>query len=193
MSETDTKPETRDEAGKKSRIGSRLCDRPEFKSKPKPLTFKRDALVSEAIAAMAARDFGSVVIVDADNRVEGVLTERDVLKRIVNEGVDPKQTKLEDVMTKDPRTARETDDMVDWLRMMSNERFRRLPVVDEDGKLLQVLTQGDFVSYTWPDLLFQATQLGKATFLRNFQPSVMVAGVVIYPIILLAVFGLIAR
>ena len=192
MSETDTKPEPREDAAKKPRIGSRLCDRPEFKSKPKPLTFARDALVSDAVSAMAQNDFGSVVIVDAENRVQGVLTERDVLKRIVNEGRDPRQTKLEDVMTADPRTARETDDMVDWLRMMSNERFRRLPVVDEDGKLLQVLTQGDFVSYTWPDLFFQATQLGKATFLRNFQPAVMVAGVVIYPIIVLAVFGLIA-
>ena len=170
MSETATQPEPR-EGAKKTRAGSRLCDRPEFTSKPRPLTFPRDAKVSEAISAMAARDFGSVVIVDPENRVEGVLTERDVLKRIVNEGLDPTQTKLEDVMTTNPRTARETDDMVDWLRMMSNERFRRLPVVDEDGKLLQVLTQGDFVSYTWPDLLFQATQLGKATFLRNFQPA----------------------
>ena len=174
------------------RRGNQLQDRPEFRTKPAPLTCKRDAPVSEAVAAMAEKNFGSVIIVDAANKVEGVLTERDVLRRIVNEGRDPKTTKVEEVMTANVRTALATDDMFEWLRMMSNERFRRLPVVDEEGRLVQVLTQGDFVSYTWPDLIYQATQLGRATVARAFQPTAMMAGVILYPIIVLLVFGIFA-
>lgn len=185
----DTEPQPREQAAYTNRRGTQLRDRPEFKTKPAPLTFPRDTTVAQAVTAMAKRNFGSVVIVDSDRRVEGILTERDVLKRIVDEGRDPATTSLEEVMTRDPRTARETDDMLEWLRMMSNERFRRLPVVDEDGKLIQVLSQGDFVSYTWPDLLYQAAALGKATVARNFQPSLIGAAVILYPLIVLLVFG----
>jgi len=192
MTSESAAPTPREDALPGNRPGSQIRSRPEFRSKPAPLTFKRDALVSEAVAAMAERNYGSVVIVDEDNTVEGVLTERDVLRRVVSEKRDPETTPVEAVMTENPRTARETDDLVAWLRMMSNERFRRLPVVDEDGRLIQVLTQGDFVSYTWPDLMYQAAQLGKATVMRNFQPALIVGAVIVYPLIVLAVFGVLA-
>lgn len=174
-----------------AREGLRLRDRPEFSRKDPPLTMGGDDLVKDAVAQMAAKNFGSVIIVDADRKVVGVVTERDILRRLVDKQKDPAKTKLSEIMTANPRTARADDDMLTWLRMMSNERFRRLPVVDEDGRILQVLTQGDFVSYTWPDLIQQATQLGKATLMRNF-PLVLIGGaLLIYPIIVAIAFGLI--
>lgn len=174
-----------------ARAGLRLRDRPEFSRKAPPLTMGGHDLVKDAVAAMAAKNFGSVIIVYEDRKVVGVVTERDVLKRLVNQNRDPAKTRLSEIMTAEPRTARADDDMLTWLRMMSNERFRRLPVVDEDGRLVQVLTQGDFVSYTWPDLIQQATQLGKATLLRNF-PLVLIGGaLLIYPIIVAIAFGLV--
>ena len=51
---------------------------------------------------------------------------------------------------------------------MSNDRFRRLPVVDEKKSKLY-FTQGDFVSYTWPDLIYQASQMAKSSFMKGFQ------------------------
>ena len=174
----------------RAREGLRLRDRPEFSRKEPPLTMRGDGLVKDAVAEMAAKNFGSVIIVDADEKVVGVVTERDILKRLVNENRDPAKTKLSDIMTENPRTARADDDMLMWLRMMSNERFRRLPVVDEEGKILTVLTQGDFVSYTWPDLIQQASQLGKATIMRNF-PLVLIGGaLLVYPLIVAIAFGL---
>mgnify|MGYP006269441125 FL=1 len=173
-----------------AREGLRLRDRPEFDRKEPPLTMRGDGLVKDAVAEMAAKNFGSVIIVDADERVKGVVTERDILKRLVDKNKDPATTKLSEIMTADPRTARADDDMLEWLRMMSNERFRRLPVVDDDGKIVTVLTQGDFVSYTWPDLIQQASQLGKATIMRNF-PLVLIGGaLLIYPLIVAVAFGL---
>src|SRR6056297_1080304 len=110
--------------------GMALKDRPEFASKPKPLCFPPTTTVADAVAAMSEKNFGSVVIVDSDQKVIGIATERDVMKKLVNQNKDPKTTTLNDIMTKDPQMARETDDVVDWMRIMSNERFRRLPVVD---------------------------------------------------------------
>jgi CBS domain-containing protein len=90
-------------------------------------------------------------------------------------------------MTKDVKVARETDDVLDWLRIMSNERFRRLPVVDDSGRVVCVFTQGDFVSYTWPDLLFQAKELAKAGVMKNFSVWLIGGGLFLYSVLMLGV------
>ena len=165
----------------------RISDRPEYKSKPTPLTFRQDATVAEAVAAMSERNYGAVIVTDTDDKVHGVVTERDVMRKIVNAGRDAKHTKLSEVMTTEVRTARADDDVLDWLRIMSNERFRRLPIVDDEGRLQAVFTQGDFVSYTWPELMSQATQLAKATVFRNWHIFLIVGAVMLYTLIMIAV------
>ena len=125
-------------------------------------------------------------IVDSKDKVVGIVTERDIVKKLVNNNMSPKTTKLEDIMTLNPRVANENDDVVDWLRIMSNDRFRRLPVVDADGKIKVIFTQGDFVSYTWPDLIFQASQLAKASFMKGFSINTLLIFMVIYGVALIA-------
>ena len=169
-----------------TRRGGRLVDRPEFKTKPKPVTFLGKDKVSQAIAVMADKNYGSVVIVDSKDKVVGIVTERDIVKKLVNNNMSPKTTKLEDIMTLNPRLANENDDVVDWLRIMSNDRFRRLPVVDANGKIKVIFTQGDFVSYTWPDLIFQASQLAKASFMKGFSINTLLIFMVIYGVALIA-------
>jgi len=169
-----------------TRRGGRLVDRPEFKTKPKPVTFLGKEKVSQAIAVMADKNYGSVVIVDSKDKVVGIVTERDIVKKLVNNNMSPKTTKLEDIMTLNPRVANENDDVVDWLRIMSNDRFRRLPVVDADGKIKVIFTQGDFVSYTWPDLIFQASQLAKASFMKGFSINTLLIFMVIYGVAIIA-------
>ena len=115
--------------------GYKLKDRPEYKSKPQPITFKKTDTVAKAVKTMSEKNYGSVIIVDKNNKVIGIVTERDILKRLVKEGLSPKKTNLEKIMTKNPRLANENDSVLDWLRIMSNDRFRRLPVVDDDGKI----------------------------------------------------------
>ena len=92
-------------------------------------------------------------------------------------------------MTEDPKVASEEDDVLDWLRIMSNERFRRLPVVDSEGKIKVIFTQGDFVSYTWPDLLYHAKQLAKASLLRGFPIYGIIAMVLLHSIAMIFVFN----
>jgi CBS domain-containing protein len=162
----------------------RIRDRPEYQSKPRPLTFKADATVAEAVAAMSERNYGAVIVTDGQDKVEGVVTERDVMRKVVNDKRDAQTTKLSQIMTREPRTAREDEDVLDWLRIMSNERFRRLPIVDEEGRLKAVFTQGDFVSYTWPELMGQAKQLAKATVFRYWHIVLILAAVLVYTVIM---------
>ena len=164
-----------------------LKDRPEFKTKLKPLTYSEDTTVQIAVGLMSEKNFGSVVVTDNNQMVIGVLTERDILKKLVNERKGAEETLVSEIMTKDVKVARETDDVLDWLRIMSNERFRRLPVVDDSGRVVCVFTQGDFVSYTWPDLLFQAKELAKAGVMKNFSVWLIGGGLFLYSVLMLGV------
>lgn len=164
-------------------------DRPEYAAKQNPLVCPPETMVSDAVAAMSDKNYGSVIVVDPNEKVIGVVTERDVMNKLVGKGLDAKKTPLSAIMTENPRLARETDDMLDWLRIMSNERFRRLPVVDEKGKIKAVFTQGDFVSYTWPDLMYQMTSIAKATVSKNSQAFLIAAGIAVYTLLMLFAVG----
>ena len=173
------------------RPGYRLKDRPEYKDKVKPLTRTPETTVYDAVSAMSDKNYGSVIVVDGDEKVIGVVTERDVMNKVVGKGLDARQTKLSDIMTENPRLAREDDDMVDWLRIMSNERFRRLPVVDADGRIKAVFTQGDFVSYTWPDLMYQMRSIATATVTKNWHYFLIGGGIALYSLLMILMLGLI--
>ena len=172
-----------------TRPGSRLMDRREYLGKPKPLTSGPDATVAEAVAQMSDKNYGCVVITDPAEKVIGIVTERDIMNKLVAKGMDPKTTKLSEIMTADPRLAKETDDMLDWLRIMSNERFRRLPVVDDQGRIKAVFTQGDFVSYTWPDMISQMRAMAKAQFSGNFHYLLIGGGIALYSLLMVIVLG----
>ncbi|SFL72532.1 CBS domain-containing protein [Loktanella salsilacus] len=174
------------------RTGSRLMDRPEYRSKQQPLTCSPDTSVFDAVTKMAAKNYGAVIVVDAQQKVIGVFTERDVMNKLVAKELDPRTTLVSELMTENPRVARETDDMIDWLRIMSNERFRRLPVVDGDGHIKAVFTQGDFVSYTWPDLVYQMRSIATATVTKNWPLFMIGGGIALYTLLMVLVIGLIS-
>ncbi len=161
----------------------RIKDRPEYKNKAKPMAMPADTSALMASQEMAARNYGSVLITNEEGTLEGIVTERDIMTRLVAAGRDPSQTTLADIMTRDLRTAEEDDNLLDWLRIMSNERFRHLPVVDEHGKVVNLLSQGDFVSYTWPELLDRVKETTKATFNANYQIFFIVLALLAYALL----------
>lgn len=165
----------------------RIADRTEFQSKAPPLTCPPETPVFDAVTQMAEKNFGSVFITDADNHILGVMTERDIFRRVIGESRDPKTTPVSEVMTTEVRMASKDDQVVDWLQVMSNERFRRLPIVDENKKLVSVMSQGDFVAYTWPQMLSQLGQLAQATFAPAFNPLVIVLGGLTYAILVIII------
>ncbi|QTD57715.1 CBS domain-containing protein [Parasphingorhabdus cellanae] len=169
----------------------KIAERVEYATKPKPLTCDPDDLVLDAVKRMADKNYGSIIAVDKSDHILGMMTERDIMKRLIAEGRDPKKTKVGDIMTSSVRTAKADDDLNDWLRIMSNERFRRLPIVDNDDKLQSIMTQGDFVSYTWPELMQQATTMAKATFGETLSLPRILAGILAYTLLLIIAVSLI--
>ncbi|MGB7373012.1 cyclic nucleotide-binding/CBS domain-containing protein [Pontixanthobacter sp.] len=168
----------------------KISERKEFATKTPPLVCDPGDLVVDAVKRMSEKNFGSIIAVDAAHKPIGMMTERDIFRRLIAEGRDPAKTSVGDIMTTQLRLANADDDMLDWLRLMSNERFRRLPVVDEQGKLIAVMSQGDFVSYTWPQLLSQLTQMTRATALSGGGLTYIAVGILAYTIILVAVLAL---
>ncbi|MEE4539705.1 MAG: CBS domain-containing protein [Erythrobacter sp.] len=165
----------------------RIADRTEFKSKAAPLTCGPDTTVHDAVQEMAEKNFGSIFVTDGDRRILGVMTERDIFRRVIGESRDPKTTAVSEVMTTDVRMANKEDKVLDWLQVMSNERFRRLPIVDDDKRLVAVMSQGDFVSYTWPQLMNQLGQMAQATFAPAFNQIAIVGGIAVYTIVLVLI------
>lgn len=165
----------------------RIADRTELTSKAAPLTCTPDTTVFDAVTQMAEKNFGSVFITDPDQRVLGVMTERDIFRRVIGQGRDPKTTPVSDVMTTEVRMASKDDEILPWLQMMSNERFRRLPIVDENKRLVSVMSQGDFVAYTWPQLLSQLGQMAQATLAPVFNPLAIILGGLTYAVVVLLV------
>ncbi|RJY10390.1 cyclic nucleotide-binding/CBS domain-containing protein [Aurantiacibacter aquimixticola] len=168
-----------------------IKDRKEFASKGPPLTCSADTTVYDAVTRMSEKNFGSIVIVDGENKVHGMMTERDIFRRVIAEDRNPKTTPVSEVMTTQLRMAKADDELVDWLRIMSNERFRRLPIVDEENRLQAIMSQGDFVSYTWPQLLQQAARMAQASMAPSLNPAAILAAVLVYTLILVVAVALV--
>ena len=164
-----------------------IKDRPEFRRQDTVLTMEADAMVATAVTVMSEKNYGAVVIVSTDQKPIGIVTERDFMRRLLAKGLDPTKTALRDIMTSDLKVAKPEDELLDWLRQMSNDRFRHVPVVDDDGRVITIMSQGDFVSYTWPELLSRLTEQAKATF--ELSPSMFAAfaGAVLFFLAVIAV------
>jgi len=165
----------------------KIKDRIEFKSKAPVMRFAPDDMVIQAVKAMSEKNYGASVIVDGGNKPIGIVTERDFMRRLLAKGLDANTTPISKIMTSDLKLASEEDQVVEWLRVMSNERFRHLPVVDSQGKLVNLMSQGDFVSYTWPQLLTRAKEVVAKSFMERFHLHLLVGGVMFYSIIMVFV------
>ena len=101
-----------------------------------------DKSVAYAAKMMRDEDVGIAPIVEGD-RLVGVLTDRDVAVRVVAEGRDPEQVKVTEVASRDVVTLDPQQDLDEALRLMARHQVRRLPVVEEDGRLVGVVAQAD--------------------------------------------------
>lgn len=163
----------------------KIKERLEFANKPPVLTFSADDKVIDAVKVMSAKNYGASVIIDAENKPIGIVTERDFMRRLLAHNLDPNTTLLSAIMTKDLKLASLDDDVVDWLRIMSNERFRHLPVIDAQGKLINLMSQGDFVAYTWPQLLVKFKDRAISSFVEKFHLHLLVSGIILYSILMI--------
>ena len=101
-----------------------------------------EATALDAAVLMNEHKIGSLVVLDA-GRLAGIVTERDVLQRVVAQRRDPAAVAVRDVMTTELLCCRTDTDLDEARGVMKNRRVRHLPVVDDDGRLLGMVSIGD--------------------------------------------------
>ncbi len=105
-------------------------------------SLKAENTVLEAATMMVKANIGAVVVVDAKEKLVGIVTERDMTRRVVAKGLDPKKATLGDIMTKNPDTLSPDDSAFDALELMQSRNYRHLPVV-EGGKCVGMVSVRD--------------------------------------------------
>ena len=107
-----------------------------------PRTVQGSSTVVEAAQVMKIEDVGIVPITDGD-RLTGVVTDRDIAITVVAERKDPGSTTVAEIASSNLVTIDPDQDLDEALRLMSSHQVRRLPVVEEDGRLIGVIAQAD--------------------------------------------------
>ena len=99
-----------------------------------------EATAEQAIRTMVERHVGAVVVIDENQRVAGIFTERDVLRRLSLSERDPKKIAVSEVMTTPVEMATSATTAGEALATMVERHYRHLPIVDEDGRLMGMLS-----------------------------------------------------
>jgi CBS domain-containing protein len=112
-----------------------------------PISLRETATVSDAIERMLARRQAGVLIVDAEGRLIGIFTERDVLTRVAGQGRDARQTRLGDVMTREPEALSVSSRVAYAVHCMSVAGYRTVPLVDAEGRPIGIVTATDIIRW----------------------------------------------
>ena len=111
-----------------------------------PVCVSPQTSVSEAARAMKEKGIGGI-LVQENERLVGIFTERDVLNKLIGSGRDLDQTPVADVMTADPEALPVDADIAFALSMMGEGGYRRIPLVDENDKPVGILSVKHIISY----------------------------------------------
>ena len=108
-------------------------------------TTRPDELVAIAADRMHQRAVGALVVTNERDEIVGIVTDRDLVARVLAKGLSATETPVCDVMTESPKTISECAQIESALAIMRRARFRRLPVVDHDSKLVGLITLDDIL------------------------------------------------
>jgi CBS domain-containing protein len=106
-------------------------------------TITPHASLAEAAKKMASQDIGSLPVCDEPRRVVGIITDRDITVRAVARGMDPNQTRVEDVMTRDVLSCSSESEVEDACELMERRQVRRLLVTGQDEAPVGIVSLGD--------------------------------------------------
>ena len=110
-----------------------VCD-PEF------VAISPESSVADAVQRMLDSRAGAIAVVDSDKRVAGIFTERDVLSKVALSGRSPASIPLKEVMTTPVEMATQATTLAEALKVMLERHYRHLPVIDDDGRILGMLS-----------------------------------------------------
>ncbi|MGH7369035.1 MAG: CBS domain-containing protein [Candidatus Rokuibacteriota bacterium] len=109
---------------------------------PDPTVLEPSASVWDAAALMRAGGIGDVVVVE-DDRLCGIVTDRDIVVRVLADGSDPAVVTVGEICSRDLTTISSEASVDDAVKLIRDRAIRRLPVLDEDGAVVGIVTIGD--------------------------------------------------
>ena len=112
---------------------------------PEPETLEATVTVMHAAELMRERDIGDVVVMK-DDRLYGILTDRDIVVRVLAERSDPAVVTVGAVCSRDLTTISPTASLGDAVRLIREKAIRRLPVVEDEGTVVGIVSLGDLAS-----------------------------------------------
>ncbi len=120
-----------------------------------------DTSAADMAKLMEQKNVGSLVVVDADSRPTGIVTDRDIIVRIIAKQQRPEDVKARDIMTRNPITFKEGMQVTDAMEQMMNKGIRRMPVVDRNGRLTGIVTQDDIIRLLGEEISYIARNIEK--------------------------------
>lgn len=108
-------------------------------------TARPDDTVQEIANRLAQRKIGAIVVVGDNGSVAGIISERDLIRAIAKDGANALQLQVHEIMTRDVVTCNVTTSVDEIMETMTRGRFRHIPVTNEEGALLGIVSIGDVV------------------------------------------------
>jgi CBS domain-containing protein len=121
-------------------------------------TIAPDKTLAEAAHLLSQHKIGALVVTNADQRVTGILSERDIVKAVSKDGAGALQVQIGNVMTRDVVTCSIHDTMAELMGRMTAGRFRHVPVV-EQGRLAGIISIGDVVKHRLAEMERESSAL----------------------------------
>jgi len=122
------------------------------------VTIEPTASLSAAAGLLGEKRIGAVVILGADHRIIGILSERDIVRAIAERGAEVLGDPVSAVMTRNVSTCNEGESIANIMERMTTGKFRHMPVVDQ-GRLVGMISIGDAVKYRLHEMEHESTAM----------------------------------
>lgn len=123
-----------------------------------PITVKPQDSVLVALEVMAKFDIGAVLVMEGD-RLAGIFSERDYARKVVLQGKMSRDTSVSEIMTEKVFFAKPTQTVAEAMALMSDKHIRHLPILEDEKKVIGVISIGDLVKETISHQAFVIQQL----------------------------------
>ena len=115
-------------------------------------TIAPDASIGAAVAELGERKVGALVVSANTTTIDGIISERDIVRRLADDGPATLDEPVSAAMSASVVTCQENDTVNDLMVLMTGQRFRHLPVVDDAGTLAGIISLGDVVKFRLDEL-----------------------------------------
>ncbi len=123
------------------------------------VTIAPDAAVADAVRLLRRMGIGALIVSTDAKRLDGILSERDVVHALADRGTGLLDLRVSDLMTRRVVTCAPDDTIADLMAEMTRSRIRHLPVVDEHGRIVGLVSIGDVVKNRLEEMEFETTSL----------------------------------